>query len=140
MDIGRAALIAFAGNFFIVRVLAAAAVLVPNSAAGALSLPHLVFFALTIPTVALLAWWCMREDGGNLHTGVLFGITGFFIALVTEFVTGISSMLMQTGSLSMVVNVIPSFGPFIAQWATVVTFAYWVIPAAAVGWWFGRKA
>jgi hypothetical protein len=31
-------------------------------------------------------------------------------------------------------HVIPNFWPFLANWSTVVLLAYWIIPAAAVGW------
>ena len=47
--------------------------------------------------------------------------------------------MIQTGSVAQVASILPNFGPFLMNWSTAVMLAYWVIPAVAVGWYFGKK-
>ena len=70
--------------------------------------------------------------------GAIFGAIGFAVAIVTAFVSGVSGVILQTGSLSQAMTVIPNFWPFLANWSTLVLLGYWVIPAAALSWWRSR--
>ena len=71
-------------------------------------------------------------------SGLMFGIVGFVVAIVTVFVTGISGVLAQTGSFSQVMAVLPNFWPFLTSSATLVLLGYWLVPAIAIGWLKGK--
>ncbi len=132
------ALISFFGNYVTNTVIAAVVALVPAAATpGVFTAQYISYVVLAAIVVALLAKW---DRVRNLQDGLTFGAVGFVVALLTAFVTGISGVLTQTGSLSQMVQVIPNFWPFIASWSTLALLLYWMIPAAAVGWWKGRAA
>lgn len=137
MNIERAILIGFIGNYLINTVVAALVALIPSSGAtGMLTPQYISFVILAAILVAVLTKW---EGARNLQAGAIFGVTGFLVAIVTAFVTGIAGVMAQTGSLSSVAGVLPNFWPFIANWSTLVLAGYWIIPAAAIGWWMGSK-
>ncbi len=140
MNIERAILVAFLGNYLINTVIAALVALVPSGGAtGMLSPQYITFVVLAVIMVALLTWWYMRAAPRTLKGGILFGVTGFVVAIVAAFVTGVSGVLAQTGSFSSVAGVIPNFWPFLANWSTLVLVCYWVLPAAIIGWWKAPK-
>lgn len=138
MNISRAILVAFLGNYLINTVIAALVALVPTSTGGGMFTPQYIsFIVLSVILVGLLTWWYGARDVRN---GTTFGVIGFAVAIATAFVTGVAGVLAQTGSLSAVVGVLPNFWPFLANWSTLVLAGYWIIPAAAIGWYMQPKA
>lgn len=138
MKLDRAILVTFLGNYLINTVLAAVVALVPASATGGiLTAQYITFVVLSAILVGILTWW---YGARNLKAGAIFGAIGFAVAIVTAFVTGVSGVLAQTGSLSAVAGVLPNFWPFLANWSTLVLAGYWVIPAAVIGWYMQPKA
>jgi hypothetical protein len=137
MNIVRAILIAFLGNYLINTVVAALVSLVPaNGATGLLTPQYITFVIVSAILVFVLTWWYGARD---LKDGTVFGIIAFIVAIATAFVTGVSGVLAQTGSFSSVIGVLPNFWPFLANWSTLVLLGYWVVPAALLGWWKGRS-
>ena len=137
MKTDRAILIAFLGNYLINTVLAAVVALVPASADGGIfTAQYISFIVLSAVLVGVLAWWYGARD---VQGGATFGAVGFLVAIATAFVTGVAGVLAQTGSLSAVVGVLPNFWPFLWNWSTLVLLGYWIIPAAAMGWYSQPK-
>ena len=137
MKTDRAILIAFLGNYLINTVLAAVVALVPASADGGIfTAQYISFIVLSAVLVGVLAWW---YGVGDARGGAIFGGIGFLVAIATAFVTGVAGVLAQTGSLSAVAGVLPNFWPFLWNWSTLVLLGYWVIPAAAMGWYSQPK-
>ena len=137
MKTDRAILIAFLGNYLINTVLAAVVALVPASADGGIfTAKYICFSVLAAVLVGVLVWW---YGVGDARGGAIFGGVGFLVAIATAFVTGVAGVLAQTGSLSAVVGVLPNFWPFLWNWSTLVLLGYWVIPAAAMGWYSQPK-
>src|SRR3990167_4867457 len=137
MKTDRAILIAFLGNYLVNTVLAAVVALVPASAEGGIfTAQYITFIVLSAILVAVLTWWYGARD---VKSGATFGAVGFLVAIATAFVTGVAGVLAQTGSLSAVAGVLPNFWPFLWNWSTLVLLGYWVIPAAAMGWYSQPK-
>ena len=138
MNVERAILVAFLGNYLVNTVIAALVALVPASTAtGMLTPQYISFVVLAAVLVGVLAWWYGARD---LKSGVIFGVVGLVVAIATAFVTGVSGVLAQTGSFSAVAGVLPNFWPFLANWSTLVLLGYWIVPAALVGWYLQPKA
>jgi len=136
MNYERSILISFLGNYLTNNVIAAIVALIPVSATVAVITPqYITYVVLAAVLVAVLTWWVGAR---GLTAGAIFGVVGFAVALVTAFVTGISGVLTQTGSIAQAGTIIPEFWPFLASWSTLVLLGYWVIPAAIVGWFMGR--
>ena len=144
MNIERSILISFLGNYVTNNVVAALVALIPASAAAAsvITPQYIAYVVFAAIVIGIFAWWHLSTlpRSHALMTGVVFGTVGFAIALLTAFITGISGVLAQTGSLSQVATVIPNFGPFLFSWSTVVLLGYWLIPAAAVGYFMQMRA
>jgi len=143
MNWERSILISFLGNYLTNNVVAALVALIPASTSGAVVTPqYITYVVLAAIVVALLTWWYLMAVPRSraLMAGLIFGVVGFVVAVLTAFVTGVSGVLTQTGSLSQMVSVIPNFWPFLASWSTLVLLGYWVIPATLVGWLMGRGA
>ncbi len=141
MNVERSVLVGFFGNYLINTVVAAVVALVPAAAGGGILTPqYMVFVALAAIVVGALTWWYMGGAPRSLQSGVIFGVTGFAVAIVTAFVTGVAGVLAQSGSFSSVVDVLPNFVPFIWNWTTLILLGYWIIPAALVGWYRQPKA
>jgi hypothetical protein len=140
MNLERAILIAFLGNYLINNVVAALVALIPPSTSGATITPqYIAYVILAAIFAAALTWWYLKgTTGDGIRNGVIFGVLAFVISLLTAFVTGIAGVLAQTGSFSQMITIIPNFGPFLMSWSTLVLLGYWVIPAALIGWWMGR--
>ncbi len=135
MKLERAILVAFFGNYLVNNVVAAVVALVPASQGGGVFTPQYIsFVVLAAVLVGALTWWIGKTGWQN---GAIFGAVGFAVAIVTAFVSGISGVILQTGSLSQAMGVIPNFWPFLANWSTLVLLGYWVVPAALVGWYLG---
>ncbi len=135
-------LIAFFGNYVINNVVAGIASLLPAGAAGSvITVQYVTFIVLAAIVVALLTMWYFRplSKAMALKWAVVFGIGGFVISVLTTFVSGISGVLAQTGSVSTLMSVLPNFGPYLWSWSTLVLLGYWVIPAALIGWWLQPK-
>lgn len=140
MKYERAILIAFLGNYVVNNIVAAIVALIPPSAnPGVLTPQYISFVILSAIVIGLFAWWYMMKTG-DWKMGAIFGAIGFVVAIVTAFVSGLSGVVLQTGSLSRMISVLPNFWPFLANWSTLVLLGYWIIPAAAIGWWKGRSA
>lgn len=138
MNIERSILISFLGNYLTNNLVAGLVALIPASTTGATITPQYVtYVVLAAILVGILTWWFGAK---SLKAGAIFGAIGFVVALATAFVTGVTGVLAQTGSLSQMMAIIPNFGPFLMSWSTLVLLGYWVIPAVLVGWWMGRKA
>ncbi|KKW22799.1 MAG: hypothetical protein UY74_C0043G0004 [Candidatus Kaiserbacteria bacterium GW2011_GWC2_52_8b] len=139
MKLERAILLAFFANYLVNNVVAAVVALIPPSATpGILTPQYMSFVVLSALLVAAFTWWYMKK-GGDLQMGVIFGVTGFLVAIITALVSGLAGVVLQTGSLSQMVSVLPNFWPFLANWSTIVLLGYWVIPAVAIGWYVGRS-
>lgn len=137
MNLQKALLITFFGNYVTNTVVAALVALVPASATpGMLTPQYLTFVALAAITVGLLAAWQGVRD---LRAGAIFGAIGFLVSLAVAFVSGVAGVLTQTGSFSQVIQVIPNFGPFLLSVSTLVLLGYWLIPSVLVGFFNGRK-
>lgn len=138
MNYSKAFLITFFGTYLTNTVVAAIIALIPASATpGMLTPQYIAFVVISAIVVALLAMWYGVRD---LRSGAMFGILGFVVALVIAFVSGVSGVLTQTGSLAQVMQVIPNFGPFLVSASTLVLLGYWLIPPVIVGWWNGRSS
>jgi hypothetical protein len=141
MNVERAILIVFLGNYLINTVAAGLVALIPASPGGGmLTAQYITFVILAVVVAALLTWWYMKGAAGGLVNGILLGVIGVVMAIVVAFVTGVSGVLAQTGSFSSVASVLPNFWPFIANWSTLILAGYWIIPAALVGWYVAPKA
>ncbi len=141
MNTERSILVSFLGNYITNTVVAAIVALIPASATpGMLTPQYISYVVIAAIVVAILTWWYMAKAPRGLTAGLIFGIVGFVVAVLTAFISGIAGVLTQTGSFSQMITVIPNFWPFIASWSTLILFLYWVIPAALVGWWLGRSA
>jgi hypothetical protein len=136
MNIERSILVTFLGNYLVNTVAAALVSLIPASAGGGIFTPQYIsFVVLALIITALLAWW---QGARGWKAGLIFGVIGFIVAIVTALVTGLSGVLGQTGSLQQMVSVLPNFWPFLASWTTLVLLGYWVIPPVVVGWLKGQ--
>lgn len=139
MNIERSILVSFLGNYLINTVAAALVALVPaGTSTGVFTPQYLTFIALAIVIVIGLTWWYMKGAPRTLKAGIIFGVVGFIVAIATAFVSGLSGVLLQTGSLATTMGVVPRFGPFLANWTTLALLLYWVVPAAVAGWYFSR--
>src|SRR3989344_1340145 len=113
MKVEKMILIAFFGNYLVNNVAAGLASLVPASQGGnpILSTQYITFAVFAAITTGLMAWWYLkRMSSADLMKGVIFGAVGFVVAVVTAFVTGIAGVLLQTGSIAQVGQVLPNFG------------------------------
>jgi len=137
MKFERVILLVFFGNYLINNVVAAIVALLPASPGGGVfTVQYISFVILAALLVAGLAWW-MKKSGWK--DGAIFGGIGFLVAIATAFVSGISGVILQSGSFSQAMGVIPNFWPFLWNWSTLVLIGYWVIPAAAVGWYLQSR-
>ena len=137
----RLFLIAFLGNYIINNVVAGIVSLIPASTGTGLLTPqYIAYIILAAIVVALLTMWYFRRvPMASMQAGLVFGVSGFIISILTTFVSGIAGVLAQSGSLSQVVSVLPNFGPFLWNWSTLYLLLFWVIPATLVGWWIQMK-
>ena len=143
MNLERSILVAFIGNYLINNVVAAIVALIPASTSTKVLTPqYIAYVILAAIFAAIFAWWALKNVALSraMRAGVTFGIIAFVVSILTAFVTGVTGVLAQTGSISQMFSIIPNFGPFLLSWSTLVLLAYWVIPAAIVGWWMQRKA
>jgi hypothetical protein len=137
MNVQRAILIGFLGNYLINTVAAGLVALVPKgTSTGLLSAQYITFVIIAAVVVGALTWWYGTRD---MKGAAIFGATGFAVTIATAFITGVAGVLAQTGSLSAVVSVLPNFWPFLANWSTLVLLGYWVVPAVLVGWYLAPK-
>ena len=133
----RSILISFLGNYLNNNVVAGLVALLPASASGGMfTIQYIAYVILAAVAVAVFSWWL---GVSSVKAGVMFGLVGFVVAIVTAFVSGISGVLTQTGSLAQMFSILPNFVPFIVNPSTLVLLGYWVIPAALVGWYRGMK-
>jgi hypothetical protein len=143
MNLERSILVAFIGNYLINNVVAAIVALIPSSSSTSVFTPQYVAYViLAMIFAALFAWWTIMHVSASraMRAGIIFGVIAFVVSIVTAFVTGVTGVLAQTGSISQMFGIIPNFGPFLMSWSTLILLGYWVIPSAIVGWWLQRKA
>ncbi|MDB5187944.1 MAG: hypothetical protein JWO50_464 [Candidatus Kaiserbacteria bacterium] len=131
----RMILVSFFGNYIINTIIAGIIVaIMPASTTKGITSPQYVVFALVSAIfVALFTCWYFKYSRGTLISGTTFGVVGFLIAIASTFVSALAGTLVQTGSFSQAFAIVPNFGPFLWNWATLVLIAVWVIPAAIVG-------
>ena len=136
MRIERLILIAFLGNYLINNLVAAIVALLPLS--GNTTAQYIIYFVLAAAAAGTFTWWYLKDmsKATALKDSAIFGAGAFVVAVVTALVSGISGVLAQTGSFSQLVSVLPNFGPFLWNWSTLALLGYWVLPAAALGWWY----
>ena len=143
MNLERSILVAFIGNYLINNVVAAIVALIPASNSTSVFTPqYIAYVILAAIFAAVFAWWTIKNVSASraMRAGIIFGVVAFVVSIVTAFVTGVTGVLAQTGSLSQMFSIIPNFGPFLMSWSTLVLLGYWLIPSALVGWWLQRKA
>lgn len=138
MKVERMILVAFFGNYLVNNVAAGLASLVPATS-GSTSMftsQYITFVAIAAVMLGVVAWWYLMKasHAGALMQGLVFGIVGFVVAIATAFVTGVASVLLQTGSFSQVISVLPNFGPYLINKTTIVLLGLWIVPALVVGW------
>jgi len=140
MKYERAILVTFIGNYLINNIVAAIVAVLGLS--GNTAIQYTVYIVLAAIAVVVFTWWYFKPlaKSNGLMEGAIFGVIAFAVAVVTAFISGISGVITQTGSLSQVVSVLPNFWPFLANWSTLALLGYWVIPAAAVGWYMQMQA
>ncbi|MBI5644606.1 hypothetical protein HY970_00745 [Candidatus Kaiserbacteria bacterium] len=140
MNLERAILVSFLGNYLINNFVAALVALIPASTSGSAVTPqYITYVVLAAIFAAVLTWWHLSSvRGDKMRAGIIFGVVAFVVSLLTAFVTGVAGVLAQTGSLSQMIAIVPNFGPFLASWSTLVLLGYWLIPAALIGWWMNR--
>ena len=139
----RLFLIAFLGNYIINNIVAGIVSLIPASTGGGFFTPqYICYVILAAIVVALLTWWYFRPLSrmNAMRYGIVFGVSGFIISILTTLVSGITGVLAQSGSLTQVWSVLPNFGPFLWNWSTLLLFCFWVIPAILVGWYLEMKS
>ena len=138
MKIERMILIAFLGNYIVNNVVAALASLVPTTpgSTSILTAQYITFMIIGALVLGLITfWYLMRMSrAGALMQGAIFGIVGFVVSIATALLTGVAGVLLQTGSLSQVMSVLPNFGPYLMNKTTVVLLGLWIVPALVVGW------
>ena len=128
-------LIVFLGNYLVNNVAAGLASLVPATQGGnpIFTAQYMTFAVLAAITTGIVAWWFFKEGSGDWMKGLIFGASGFVVAVLTALITGIANVLLQTGSFAQVAQVLPNFGPYLLQWTTLVLLIVWVVPGALVG-------
>jgi len=138
MRIERAILIAFLGNYLINNIVGAVVAMLPLGTGGSTG-QYIGYIALAGIAAAIFTWWYFMgvSKNGALVNGILFGLIAFATAIVTAFVSGVSGVLTQSGSISQLISVLPNFGPYFMNWSTVALLGYWIVPAAVVGWLLG---
>lgn len=137
-------LIPFFGNYIINNVIAGivASLSFLRGGTGYLTPQYITFVVLAAIAAGFFACWyfTVTPSKKNLMGGFVFGVAAFVISIATTFVSGVSGVLLQTGSWSQLINMLPNFGPFLWSWLTLVLFLYWVIPASLLGWWKGKRS
>ena len=130
----RIILIAFLGNYLINNLVTATVALLGFS--GGSMMQYTVYIVLAAVATALFTWWYLQplDKSMAIRDSIIFGVSAFVVAVLTAIVSGIASVLAQTGSFAQLATVIPNFGPFLMNWATLAILGYWVIPAAFMGW------
>ena len=137
----RIVLLVFFGDYLINEVAAGLSALVPMSGEESVWNQYIVFVVLAVLIVSLLAWWFLITSAQNaeIKTGVVFGVVGVVVSIAVTFVSGIFGMLFDTGSVFSILDILPNFLPYLWDVSTIVLIAYWVLPAALVGWLLERK-
>ncbi|HEY4521003.1 MAG TPA: hypothetical protein VJL57_01240 [Candidatus Paceibacterota bacterium] len=149
MKVERMILIAFLGNYLINNDVAGLASLIPGNPAAAnpiLTAQYGAFAILAMILIALMAWWYFRGAKADLTQGVIFGAVGFLAMVVTAFNTGVSGILVQTGSFAEVAPILPQFftylwNPSLPIWqqTTAIFLILWMAPSILMGWYLGRS-
>ena len=138
MKVERMILIAFFGNYLVNNVVAALASLVPATpgSTSTFTPQYITFMVLAAIMIGIMTWWYLMRmsRAGALVQGTIFGVVGFVVAIATAFITGVAGVLLQTGSFSQVIAVLPNFGPYIMNKTTLILLGIWIIPALLIGW------
>ena len=133
MNIERAILVAFLGNFIINNVVGAIVALLHIGTGGSTA-QYGVYVVLAAIFAAVFAWWHLKAGmDRSIVRGLVFGVVAFLVAVATALLSGIAGVLTQSGSFGQLASVLPNFGPFLFNWPTLALLAYWVIPGAIVG-------
>lgn len=146
MNLERSILVAFLGSYLVNTVLSMLVYLIPgalaDTRAGFASPYYILYVVLSVLLIAGITWWYMRSmsKAGGLIKGIMFGVIGFAVIVITTLLSGISSMLFQTGSLAGIGTALSGFWALMFSLETLVLLLEWLIPAAFIGWWMERKA
>ena len=143
MNIERAILVGFFGNFVINNIAGAIVALLhvapATPQAGIWTMQTVIYAVIATLFAAVFTWWHLmptkRENA--LVNGIVFGVIAFLVAVITSLVSGIAGVLAQSGSFAQLAAILPNFGPFLWQWSTLILLGYWIIPAAVVGYLMG---
>ena len=145
MNIQRAVLITFLGSYLVNTVVSVVVYMIPgaltNTRSGFANPYYLLFLAVSVVVIGLLAWWHLKGTprSSALSTGVVFGIVGIVVVILTTLISGISNAWFQSGSFASILNVVKSFAPLFTSIQTLVLVLEWVVPSAIVGWVLQRK-
>jgi hypothetical protein len=139
MKVERMILLAFLGDYVLNNITSALAALVPANPSASnpyLTAQYITYVVLALITVGIFAWWYLARTPriGALMQGLIFGVVGFVTAVVTALVSGFAGVILQTGSISQAVSVLPNFGPYLVSVTTLILLVLWVVPGVAVGW------
>lgn len=131
----RAVLVSFLGNYIINTIIAGVIIgILPASTSKGITSPQYIVFALVSALfVAFLTWWYFGMTRGTMIKGITFGVIGFVVSVASTFVSGFAGVLVQTGSFSQAFGILPNFGPFLWNLATLVLLIVWIVPAALIG-------
>lgn len=139
MKYERAIFITFLGNYLINNIVAALVALM-HLTGNQIAQYSTYFILAAIAVVAFSLWYFkpLNKSSAALD-GAIFGLIALVVAIITAFISGISGVLAQTGNFGQMMSVLPNFWPFIWNWSTLALLGYWVIPAAAVGYYLQRS-
>ena len=106
MNWERVLLIAFLGNYIINNVVTGIVSLIPAGAPGSfLTAQYITYIVCAAVVVGLLTWWYFCTAMGTIKTGLVFGISGFVISILTTLISGMAGVLAQSGSLAQLAKV-----------------------------------
>lgn len=145
MKVERMILIAFLGNYLVNNVVAGLASLVHATQGAAnpyLTGQYITYAVIAVIVLGIMAWWYLMRMSrpGALVQGLIFGVVGFVVAVLTALLTGVCSVLLQTGSFAQVAAILPNFGPYLMSPTTLILLGLWVVPAGAIGWLMQSRA
>ena len=119
-------MIPFLGNYIINNIVAGSVTLIPVSPVGGYLAPqYITFVILAAIVVALLTWWYLNplRRMNAMKFGIIFGVSGYIISLLTALVSTLAGIVEQSGSLVQVASGLAEVGPSVWGWFSLFTFA-----------------
>jgi hypothetical protein len=142
MNFERAILISFLGGYVINNIATMLVMLIPGTPTGTgFKDPHYdMYVALAAIFCAVFAWWYSRGvKEFDMVSGGIFGVIGFVVSIISVFISGVSGVVLQSGSFAQVGAVLPNFWPFLMSMSTVVLALFWILPSLAVAYYLSNK-